>query len=451
MEDVVDYDVLPYGTDGLFATDGSNASLGKFATETTSLLPRPSEGWYSATASAGGAGGTHEHIRDGRCLSVYAPPSPRDAQGRGPNPQLLRYDARYAASALSLLQLRGTAFASWSIWLHGFANVAVACATCALVFFGCRRPELIDTERVAEAVSYSSALLALLLTMYLSTAVRRWWAMRVDTLGGLSGAIGDLSLLLAAHLPHADSGPLKALVRRYSLASLELTFMQAQGTDGVLGGLVHQRLLTGEEKRKLEELVSKPQAMWVWIAGIFQRLAERGKLSSRMLVLFYGICTRARGAVGRGRGAFTYLDSQIPYPYVHLLSVLVHLNNLAIAAKCGVFAAVALWNLQRPEAKGDPVSDAESFQVLVLQVLLVIFAPALYHAMLEEAARLSDPFADKFEDFPRRACHIWMRTECEALEDAGCDPPLEALEVTQLFEVQKGDVVQDRVAAVAEV
>jgi len=390
----------------------------------------------------------HECVKEGPCLSVHAPNQPRDDQGREPKPQLLRYKTRYAASALSLLQLRGTAFASCSVWIHGFVSVTVAGITCALVFFGCRQPELIQTERISELVMYSSALLALLLVVHLSLAVRRWWSMRVDTLGGLWGAVGDLVLLLSAHLPHPGGAELKALVLRYSLASLELTFMQAQGTDGMLGSLVRQQLLTGEEKRKLEELVSKPQAMWVWIAGIFQRLAERGKLSSRLLVVFYGICTRARGAVGRGRGVFTFLDTQLPYPYVHLLSVLVHLNNLAIAAKCGVVAACALWNLRREEAKGHPISDAESLQVLVLQVLMVLAAPALYHAMLEEAARLGDPFADKLEDFPRCAYQLWMRDECEALEAAGQSPPLEALQVTEQFEVREGELTKDIVTLV---
>lgn len=403
-------------------------------TESTPLLPR-----YGLTAKL------RAHAVAGPCLWVHAPPEPRDDQGRPPPPQLLGYSARRVGSVLSLLQLRGTVFASWSLWLHVLANFAVASAVCAVVFLGCQQPELISTDRISEVVAYSSELLALLLVAHLAVAVRRWWSMRAEALGGLWAASGDLALLLSAHLPAAAE--LKALVLRYSLASLELLFMQAQGTDGVLGGLVRQKLLTDDEKRKLEELVSKPQAVWVWIAGIFQRLAERGKLSSRLLVSVYGICTRARASVGRGRGAFAYLDSQLPYPYVHLLAVFVHLNNLAIAAKCGVVAAIAIRNLRRAEAQG-AVSRAENLQVLVLQVLFAIGAPALFHAFLQEAAGLSDPFADRFQDFPRQACHIWMRSECEALHAAGARLPDEVLQVTTAFEVREGDLVQDRVALV---
>merc|ERR1719356_2211638 len=177
-------------------------------------------------------------------------------------------------------------------------------------------------------------------------------------------------MILAAHLPQPSHREMKSLVLRYCLASLELTFMQAQGTDGVLGGLVQQTLLTDDEKRKLEELVSKPQAVWVWIASIFQQLAERGRLSSRLLVALYDVCAKARTSVGRGQGAFSYLDTQLPFSYVHLLSVLVHLNNLAIATKCGVLVSIGIRNLLRPERRG-PVSDAENIQVIILQVVFV--------------------------------------------------------------------------------
>mmetsp|Transcript_165523 Transcript_165523/g.531169 ORF Transcript_165523/g.531169 Transcript_165523/m.531169 type:complete len:417 (+) Transcript_165523:154-1404(+) len=353
-----------------------------------------------------------------------------------------KYSVRYITSICSLFEFRGTAFASWSIWLHVLAYVLFSGAVGVLVFFSCRRPELIDTRRLAEPVVYSSFILGFMLVFHLSVALRRWWSLRLDTLGGLTAAVGDLTMLLATHFPQESCSELKALVRRYCLASLELTFMQAQGTDGVLGGLVSHKLLTDDEKRKLEELVSKPQAMWVWIAGIFQRLAERGKLSSRLLNHLYGICSRGRAAVGRGQGAFAYLDTQVPFAYVHFLSVMVHLNSLAIAGKCGVVSAVALWNLQRSEEKG-PISDMENAQVLLIQIVLVMGIPALYHAVLEEVAHLSDPFGDKPRDFQRRACHEAMRRECEALQMAGEQPPLEALQVTEEFEVREGDLVHD--------
>lgn len=405
----------------------------------------PSEATPLLPESGRCSGRLQEHSSEGPRFCVYKPPRPLDDQGRPPPPQLLHYNARHVSSVLSLLTLRGTVFASWPIWLHGLGHAALAVLVCVFVLLSCRSPELIDTDRAAELIVYSSALVGFLLVLYISAAVRRWWALRLEALGGLWAAVGDLSLLLSAHLPHG-SRELKALVLRYGLASFELTFMQAQGTDGMLRGLVEERMLTEDEKRKLEELVSKPQAMWVWIAGAFRQLAERGLFSSRLLVTVYGICSRARASVGRGQGAFTYLDTQLPFSYVHLVSVLVHLNNVAISVKSGVVAAVAIGNIRRPETRGHAVSDTENMYVLLLQVIFVIGVTALYHAVLETSAALSDPLNDRFQDFPRRAYHVLMKSECEALHEAGENLPVEACQVTEDFEVQEGDFVQDRVA-----
>lgn len=367
---------------------------------------------------------------------------PRQDSFSEEKPKQRKYSARYVTSICALFEFRDTAFASWSIWLHAVVYFSFSCTVCVLIFFTCKQPELIDTSRLSELVVYCSFILGFLLVFHLSVALKRWWSLRLDTLGAFWASAGDLAMLTATHFPQEGSAGLKALVKRYCLASLELTFMQAQGTDGVLGDLVIAELLTDDEKRKLEELVSKPQAMWVWIAGIFQRLAERGKLSSRLLNLVYGICMRGRASVGRGQGAFAYLDTQVPFAYVHFLSVLVHFNSLALAGKCGVVAAVAIWNLHRSEEHG-PISDMENIQVLIIQVALVLGVPALYHAVLEEVAQLSEPLGDTSRHFQRRACHEALRKECEALQTAGEQPPNEALQITEEFEVTEADIVHD--------
>lgn len=384
---------------------------------------------------------------DGWCCA-HLPPEIHDGRADPCPPQLLRYDVRYVSSVFALFRLRGTAFASRAVWVHVLGNTLVAAIVWAAVFFGCRRPELIDTETIRQVASYASGLVGFVLVFYLSLMVGRWWEMRRDSFGGLWGAIDDLALLLAAHFPGPEAQPLKSLVLRYCLASLELTFMQARGTDGVLAGLVGQGLLTEDEKRKLEELVSKPQAVWVWIAGVFQQLTSRGKLSSRMLVALYSICAHARSCVGRGRGVFAYLDTQLPFSYVHLIAIIVHLSNLLLAVKCGTLAAVASWNLVRPETKRDPVSDMENAQVLLLQVFFVIVVPFFYLAFLEVGASVSDPFGEKFEDFPRAAYRTWVRNECEAFLSAGESPPDEVVRITDELEVFHDDFVQDRIIVV---
>lgn len=51
-----------------------------------------------------------------------------------------------------------------------------------------------------------------------------------------------------------------------------------------------------------------------------------------MLPFFYARVIDARGGIG---ATFAYLDSQLPFIYVHLLSVLVHAANAIVAIDAG--------------------------------------------------------------------------------------------------------------------
>lgn len=73
-------------------------------------------------------------------------------------------------------------------------------------------------------------------------------------MGRMWGAVDDLCLTMSAHLPGFQLRPLRKLVLRYALASFELTFMQAQGDNGV-EQLVGRSLVTGYVCCTLMELV----------------------------------------------------------------------------------------------------------------------------------------------------------------------------------------------------
>lgn len=356
--------------------------------------------------------------------------------------KLLKYDVGHVNSAASLFQFTGTVFSSCTLWLHALLYISIGAVSCTLVLFFCKSPELIKAHRISELVWYMSALVAFLLGFYLTASVSRWWSIRSAMLGGLWGAVNDLCYLLAVHFSQPENKALQALVLRYGLASFELTFMQGSGIDGDLLELVRKGLLKHDEAGKLQPLPSKAQVVWVWIAGIFQGLAQQGKISSRLLVQIYGICSSARMSIN---GVFTYVDTQLPYAYVHLLGVIVHLNNILVAAKCGIVSAIAINQLMRPEHE-TPISDAENVQVLCLQILTLVAMPIVYHALLIEAASLSDPFGD--QGFPGTAYRCFMRAECKGFQQAGEDLPPELVSTTLLVECPEETFIHD-VAVVA--
>lgn len=351
--------------------------------------------------------------------------------------KLFKYDVAYVNSVASLFRFAGTPFASWMLWLHALLNVSICILVCASVLLLCKSPELIKPQRISEVVWYMSSFVAFTLGFYLTAVVQRWWAIRSQMLGGLWGAVNDLSHVLAVHFCQPENRVLQALVLRYGLASFELTFMQGTGIDGDLMELVRKGLLKHDEAGKLQPLPSKAQVIWVWIAGIFQGLAQQGKVSSRLLIQIYGICSTARTSIS---GVFAYVDTQLPYSYVHLLGVIVHLNNFLVAAKCGVVSAIAISNLMRSEHRS-PISDAENSQVLCLQIITLIAVPVIYTALLIQAAALSDPF--KEQGFPGTAYRCFMRDECKGFQQAGEDVPPEVVRIAQMVECPEETFIHD--------
>merc|ERR1712232_697300 len=103
-----------------------------------------------------------------------------------------------------------------------------------------------------------------------------------------------------------------------------------------------------------------------------------------------GKCGKARSAID---GIFSYLDTQLPFSYVHLMSVVVHINCTMVAVKCGAVAAVAIKNIRREETDRAPISDAENVQVLFLQVFAAVVIPLVTVGLLEVSVLVSDPFS----------------------------------------------------------
>ena len=54
----------------------------------------------------------------------------------------------------------------------------------------------------------------ILLGFYISTVIARWWSIRSDGIGGLWGALGDLSVLTGSFFPGRDWRDLRTLVLR---------------------------------------------------------------------------------------------------------------------------------------------------------------------------------------------------------------------------------------------
>merc|ERR1719160_423359 len=103
-------------------------------------------------------------------------------------------------------------------------------------------------------------------------------------------------------------------------------------------------------------------------------------------------------------------------------------------------SAIAVNNLRRSEHR-TPISDAENVQVLCLQIITLVIIPVIYHALLMEAATLSDPFGE--HGFPGTAYRCFMRDECKGFQQAGEDVPPEVVRIAQMVECPEETFIHD--------
>lgn len=365
--------------------------------------------------------------------------------------QLLKYDEWRVSSCASFLRVGGTVFFDRDLWLHVIAYLLLAGGTCVVLRLSFHRLELVDVDKISEVVNGTAVLVGLLLALNLVVSVLRWFAVRREVLGDLWSAVSDLGLLFGAHLPEKENRPLKTLVLRYGLVSMELLFVTLSED---FESLQACGLLSPQECALLEPSLrgpfsgrGLPSQPWVWIAKLCRELAGAEKISSRLLQQLYGICARGRGACSMA-AALQY--SQPPFVYVHLLSVLVHVSCALMALKCGATGALGLRAAsQSAKDLNAPISHTQTLWLLTSQGLLAIAAPLFYGALLNHAVALTNPFtAGSLGEFPRSAYRAFMRDECEAFHTAGENQPKAIEKIVAQFKEADPLLVHDKVLAV---
>merc|ERR1719440_490716 len=116
--------------------------------------------------------------------------------------------------------------------------------------------------------------------------------------------------------------------------------MCREGGGGSIDVLGPQRdnLLTAAEIDTISALPYKAQAaiMWTWIMLLASKVMEDQAISPSKQRDITAEIIKARNAIEK---IITYLQTQLPFAYVHLVTLLVNLNNIINALKCGVIMA----------------------------------------------------------------------------------------------------------------
>eukprot|EP00747_Dinoflagellata_sp_TGD_P178493 gnl/TRDRNA2_/TRDRNA2_27446_c0_seq1.p1 gnl/TRDRNA2_/TRDRNA2_27446_c0~~gnl/TRDRNA2_/TRDRNA2_27446_c0_seq1.p1 ORF type:complete len:515 (+),score=53.86 gnl/TRDRNA2_/TRDRNA2_27446_c0_seq1:133-1677(+) len=319
--------------------------------------------------------------------------------------KLLSYDLRHLVNYGGLLTAftRGTTLTVDDGVLKFFlALMVLAISTACLIWASVDNLTSIDTRSIEDLAQYMNSFVPFVLGLYITLVIGRWWALRVKALGAVMDAICNTMLVVSCVLPQPENAVVRDVVVKWSMASIFL-LAKAAREDESLDDLVAKGLLSASEVELLRNMspYGRSMVMWAWIMRLTQEKFDKaaGPMpNSPKLRCVWGLCLNARDGI---QTIHTYLQTQLPFAYVHLITLLVNVNNFCIAVKCGVVFIVA-------NAKGDR-------QDMLYQVLQFTLVPVLYHGMLSISYLIHDPFGEDMLDYPIAAFAQYVAESCDAV------------------------------------
>jgi len=265
-----------------------------------------------------------------------------------------------------------------------------------------------DAKSLEQLTEQLNRLVPFLLGLFIALCLRRWWTMRSQYLQTIFSSSAQLSFWLRMVLPSKTSW-VRERVERDCLLGHKLVYLCTQGNQDriILNLLRDEGLLTECEYHRLDsksallplgarapdgvydlDLATLP---FMWSAHLIYRIYTFGvrtkgaygiNIAPPVLVKMLSFCMDARTSI---ENIEMQLSSPLPFPYVHLVCLLVHISSVCACVKAGIMLG----------------TDGEAtVQQMVCEMVVVISVNALYGGLLCLAVVLSDPFGSDVIDFP---------------------------------------------------
>lgn len=223
-----------------------------------------------------------------------------------------------------------------------------------------------------------------LLGFYIAQVINRWWETRL-AYGGFLAGVRNISLLSATYLSMEDARPMRhQLVRYCSLLHSWIYIRYATNKD--VDELVEQGILYPDEWDILKDSFDPAMTITHWCLGLLVRAVQQElmyvpevglpALQNAMLEIRRSIAT-----------VDTHIKTQLPFPYVHMLTVIVKITLITLAATLGQQAGSSY-------LKGHSAWMA-------FDVFRLLFTNFFYQGLLELQVILSNPFLDHPAHFPK--------------------------------------------------
>lgn len=312
------------------------------------------------------------------------------AYGHAGKAKILQYDLASLVTAGALhtaVKTPGTIFTmDGSLAKSQAMYVCIFTCTATVSYFTLPDDQNIDRGELEELAGYLNVFIPFILGLYISLCLARWWSLRVMGLGLVLDACQNVALLMAGMFPGPEWAEVHDQVLKWGLASVSLIVNACREKESIEGlGPKGDNLFTEEEMEIIKAVPYRARAvvMWCWILMLVARMCEDLNIAPGKYRDVAMECVNARNGISL---IWTYLRTQLPFAYVHLVTFLVNLNNLVVSVKCGMVLAMAI--------------KAEVWSQCVNQVLFLFIVPPLYQGLLGISHVIHDPFGEDLLDFP---------------------------------------------------
>lgn len=328
--------------------------------------------------------------------------------------KILKYsfDKLVKSSAVWTMLAKGTVFRLHkTIYtsMSGYYILFFASFIALRYFSDLERFERVALPPILEASKTLQRFCPLLFGLFTSIVLSRWWSIRTAAVGKITNQVINLSGLLVSLGARKWQRPEDwdsfrihhASFVRYGLACVSCVTFESRGANETdLDRLVSDGYLTIEEKQILANSVETSLrhhsiTLACWMSALSTELFEMMKIPApHHNMVVQELLVGASGIHTLGQ----FLRTQLPFPYIHLITLLVNVNNSVMSVVAGSKFAVALHS-------GNVSASFAAF----LQVAMV---PLLYQCLLTVCVFLTDPVGQDLIDFPIRFYQLEIINAC---------------------------------------
>lgn len=381
----------------------------------------------------------------------------------GPVVDSMTYKGRYLTT-WTVFTLRGieTAVYEPETWSVVRRLLMLSFATAATVFFCASDPTQLKSSKFKSISGFLRVFVGLLLGFFLTSSVNRWYACTTgfmelfDAVRMLHmqlfalGVRKDLSIqcirygtvsgwlltqmMEREHMEATDQESTEAWVwEKFQVPDEEME--QGVGIDTVTektsgsGSMIEPgkgyMRLSQHEVRNLREVRDPACMLWMWVSSLVGRMSQDGELPPRASPTYCHIMSIVDEAHRGIRHVRQSMAIQMPFAYVHMVSLLVHINSISSAISFGLvlgtFCGTQLMHIRGQTLhEKDVVRDLEN---VLLSFIISLVGAFLYHVLFVTCVHIAQPFSSKSSAIPTAKLLLSLQQDLLDATRMATNPP----------------------------